>query len=38
MVDDGVGMVDDGLNWARVFECELEMSERGCTWAGVGLN
>ena len=30
-------MVGDGLYWVRLFGCRLEMGERGCTWAGVGL-
>ena len=33
-----VGMVGNGLDWVRVFECGLEMGERGYTWARMGLN
>ena len=32
-----VGMVDDGLDCMRVLGYGLEMGERGCTWAGMGL-
>ena len=31
-------MICDPLDWVRVFECGLEMVERGYTWAGGGLN
>ena len=30
-------MVGDGLNWMIIFSHGLEMGERCCTWAGVGL-
>ena len=30
-------MVGDGLDWVRLFGFQLKMSERGYTWAGVGL-
>ena len=32
-----VGKVGDGLDWVRVFGYGLEMGERDCTWAGLGL-
>ena len=28
-----VGMVENGLDWVRVFGYGLEIGERGCTWA-----
>ena len=29
-------MVNDGLDWVRVFGYGLEMGERGCRWLGAG--